>query len=102
MYDKNIILIGYSGHGFVVADAALENQLNIIGYTERALISSNPFHLKHIGNESDSDFVGWSMEADFLIGVGDNYIREKIFKFPRYYCFRLYKVVCARRKLLFL
>lgn len=80
MYDKNIILIGYSGHGFVVADAALENQLNIIGYTERALISSNPFHLKYIGNESDSDFVGWSMDADFLIGIGDNSIREKIFK----------------------
>ncbi len=80
MCAKPIILIGYSGHGFVIADAALENQLNIIGYTERAISSSNPFHLKYIGNESDSDFVGWSLEVDFLIGVGDNSIREKIFK----------------------
>jgi acetyltransferase EpsM len=45
VYDKNIILIGYSGHGFVVADAALENQLYIIRYTDTARSSSNPFHL---------------------------------------------------------
>jgi len=78
--DKKIILIGYSGHGFVVADTALENQLNIIGYTERAISSSNPFHLDYLGNESDSDFLGWGMEVDFLIGLGDNSLREKIFK----------------------
>jgi acetyltransferase EpsM len=80
VYDKQIILIGYSGHGFVVADTALENNLTIIGYTEKAISSSNPFHLKYLGNESDADFVGWSIEVDFLIGVGDNSIREKIFK----------------------
>jgi sugar O-acyltransferase (sialic acid O-acetyltransferase NeuD family) len=80
VYDKKIILIGYSGHGFVVADTALENQLNIIGYTERTISSSNPFHLDYLGDESDSDFLGWTMEAGFLIGVGDNSIREKIFK----------------------
>ena len=80
MSAKQILLIGYSGHGLVVADTALEHQLTIIGYTERAVRSFNPFHLDYLGDESASDFLGWTMEVDFLIGVGDNSIREKIFK----------------------
>jgi sugar O-acyltransferase (sialic acid O-acetyltransferase NeuD family) len=80
VYAKKVILIGYSGHSFVLLDTALEKQLTIIGYAERALSSYNPFHLDYLGNESDSDFKGWTMDADFLIGVGDNSIREKIFK----------------------
>ena len=35
--DNKIILVGYSGHGLVVADTALENKLNLIGYTEKSI-----------------------------------------------------------------
>ena len=35
MSDKTIILIGYSGHGLVAADTALENKFRIVGYCER-------------------------------------------------------------------
>jgi acetyltransferase EpsM len=77
--DNKIILIGYSGHGMVVVDAALDNCLSIVGYAEKKITEKNPFQLKYIGYEKEETFIGWQLDADFLIGIGDNYIREKIF-----------------------
>lgn len=79
MLDNKIILIGYSGHAMVVADAAVDNGLNIIGYAEKKIIENNPFNLKYLGDEKEETFIGWKLNADFLIGIGDNIIREKIF-----------------------
>ena len=80
MSDKNIILIGYSGHGLVVADTAFENNLNVIGYTEKSLNEANPFKLEYLGNESSPDFKGWDLDVGFVLGIGDNLLREKIYK----------------------
>lgn len=77
--DKKIILVGYSGHGLVVADTALENNLNVIGYTEKSLNQINPFMLEYLGNESSPDFKGWDLDVSFLLGIGDNLLREKIY-----------------------
>jgi sugar O-acyltransferase (sialic acid O-acetyltransferase NeuD family) len=77
--DNKIILIGYSGHGKVVADTALDCGLSIVGYAEQKIIENNPFHLKYIGYEKEDTFVGWQLDADFLIGIGDNNIREKVY-----------------------
>lgn len=79
MLDNKIILIGYSGHGKVVADVALENGFNIIGYAEPRMMENNPFNLKYVGYEMEDTFVGWKLDANFLIGIGDNIIREKVF-----------------------
>lgn len=79
MSDNNIILIGYSGHGFVVADIAIENQLNLVGYTESSKIQSNPFNLNFVGNEMENDFFKKNGEVKYLIGIGDNKIRERIY-----------------------
>ena len=77
--DKKIILVGYSGHGLVVADTALENNLNVIGYTEKSINEANPFMLKYLGNELNPDFKGWDLDVSFILGIGDNIIREKIY-----------------------
>ncbi len=79
MLDNKVILIGYSGHGFVVADVALENKLNILGYAENSLLKNNPFSLNYLGNERENDFFINNKEGKFLIGIGDNKIREKIY-----------------------
>jgi acetyltransferase EpsM len=78
--DKKIILVGYSGHGLVVADTALENNLNLIGYTEKSVNEANPFKLEYLGDESSLDFKGWDLDVSFILGIGDNIIREKIYK----------------------
>jgi acetyltransferase EpsM len=77
--DKKIILVGYSGHGLVVADTAIENQLNLVEYAENSIVQNNPFHLNYAGNESDNDFFEINKEAKYLIGIGDNTIRERIY-----------------------
>ena len=72
--------MGYSGHATALADVALNNKLNIIGYTESSLKNNNPYSFSYLGDENNDDFFGWSEnEIAFLIGIGDNVIREKIF-----------------------
>jgi acetyltransferase EpsM len=77
--DNKIILVGYSGHGLVVVDLARGCNLDILGYAEKSKKINNPFHLSYLGNEEDENFIGWKLKADFLIGIGDNFTREKIF-----------------------
>ncbi len=77
--DKKVILIGYSGHAFVLADIAIENQYEIIGYTEKSKVQNNPFNLVYAGYEKELDFFENKKEVGFIIGIGDNLIREKIF-----------------------
>lgn len=77
--DKKIILVGYSGHGLVVADTALENNLNVIGYTEKSINEANPYMFKYLGNELNPDFIGWDLNVSFILGIGDNLLREKIY-----------------------
>ncbi len=79
MLDKKIILIGYSGHGIVVVDTAIENQLHIVDYAENSIVQNNPFQLKYNGNEREDGFFEKNKGAKYLIGIGDNEIREKIY-----------------------
>ena len=79
MLDKKVILIGYSGHAYVVADIAIENQYDIIGYTEKSRSQNNPFNLNYAGYEREIDFFENNKEIGFIIGIGDNLIREKIY-----------------------
>jgi acetyltransferase EpsM len=53
---NKVILIGYSGHAYVVADIALENQYEIIGYTEKSIVKNNPFNLNYTGYENEIGF----------------------------------------------
>jgi sugar O-acyltransferase (sialic acid O-acetyltransferase NeuD family) len=76
--DKKVILIGYSGHGYVVAETALENSMIFMGYADKNKLIQNPFNLKYLGFENDDDFVGWSANVSFVLGIGDNSIRDKI------------------------
>ena len=81
MLDKPVILIGYSGHGYVVADIAIENNYRLLGYTEKSIVQNNPFDLEFLGNENESIFLdNYSNKGDFILGIGNNYLREKIFK----------------------
>jgi len=75
--DKEVVLIGYSGHGFVVAEAAKLSRLNIKGYTEIKEATQNPFELEYLGFEMDTAFKGWNTDQDYVLGIGDNLIRQK-------------------------
>lgn len=74
----NTILIGYSGHGYVVAEVAIENGLNIIGYSDKTELTNNPFSLDYFGFEGAHDFTGWDKEVSFILGIGNNKVRHEI------------------------
>ncbi len=78
MSDKFSILIGYSGHGYVVAETALENSIPLLGYSEKCILENNPFNLEYLGFEKEEGFIGWSKNVSFLLGIGDNALRQKI------------------------
>ena len=78
MSDKKVILIGYSGHAFVVAETVIENGLKIIGYSEKEKLNSDPFDLAYLGFEKKDDFIGWQKEFSFVIGIGENKIRQNV------------------------
>lgn len=76
MSDRKIILVGYSGHAYVVAETILENGFELIGYSEKEALISNPYDLSYLGFENDENFVGWRSDVSFAIGIGDNKTRQ--------------------------
>lgn len=78
MLDREAILIGYSGHAFVVAETALENGLEIIGYSDKEKSDSDPYNLSYLGFEKNDDFIGWQKDVTFVLGIGDNKLRQNI------------------------
>ncbi|WP_264531352.1 acetyltransferase [Flavobacterium sp. N502540] len=80
MLDKSIILVGYSGHAYVVAETVLDNDYKIVGYSDKEEASFNPFDLVYLGFENEIDFIGWSKEIPFVLAIGDNVLRHRIAK----------------------
>ncbi len=78
MLDKEVILIGYSGHAFVVGETVIQNGFSIKGYSDIIECSLNPFNLHYLGFEKDHDFIGWNEQNSFVLGIGDNKLRQNI------------------------
>jgi sugar O-acyltransferase (sialic acid O-acetyltransferase NeuD family) len=77
--DKEVILVGYSGHGYVVAEASILSNLNLKYYAEIKKQQNNPYKLEYIGFEKDILFKGWDNRYSFVLGIGENKIRNEIF-----------------------
>lgn len=75
--NKQLIIIGASGHGKVVGDIATKmNQWDQINFLdERDSIADFSGH--HVIGKTH-DAKAWCAEADFFIAVGDNSLREKL------------------------
>ena len=78
MPDKNsIAIIGYSGHAFVVLDAAKEMGLHVDYYCESNKTSFNPFDMSYLGDEASESFK-WDRVDSLILGIGNNRIRQKV------------------------
>lgn len=71
------VIIGYSGHAYVVLDACKKSNITIKYYCDRQIQYDNIFQLDYLGNEGDSDF-DWHIVDSFVLGIGDNGIRHKV------------------------
>jgi len=74
---KAVAIIGYSGHSFVVLDAAKQMGLDVKYYCERNQVSCNPFGLHCLGDEGSASF-DWDSTDEFILGIGNNKIRQKV------------------------
>jgi len=79
--DKKVVLVGYSGHGYVVLETVLENNYKVIGYSDRKEGDNNPFGLSYLGFEKDPDFFIANKDVSFVLGIGDNILRQNIANF---------------------
>ncbi|WP_462252936.1 acetyltransferase [Ferruginibacter sp.] len=73
-----MILIGYSGHAFVVYGIINATGNKITGYCDTEQKQYNPFNLVYIGKEDSGGAADAFKKDDFFIAIGDNKIRERI------------------------
>ena len=78
MSDNKNVIIGYSGHAYVVAESYLSNGNSLEYYTNLIKVDNNPFNIAYLGCETDSNFKGWSMKLSYILGIGENNLRFKI------------------------
>lgn len=72
------VILGYSGHSFVVIDAIHKAGLNVDAYSDKVNRTLNPYNLEYLGYEGDENFDEWSKGHEFILGIGDNLIRENV------------------------
>jgi len=76
---SKIILVGYSGHAFVVADCIARSEYEIIGYCDTVEKIENPFNFTYLGKETEEKLFSFFENHLLFLSIGDNRIREKIY-----------------------
>lgn len=75
-----MILIGYSGHAFVVYGILNAAGKKLTGYCDMEEKAFNPFGLTYFGKETSETALQALRQNDFFIAIGDNAIRNKIYE----------------------
>ena len=74
-----MILIGYSGHAFVIYGIFKASGIAVTGYCDVSEKALNPFHLPYLGSE-ESEPAQQAMALDgCFIAIGDNSVRSNIY-----------------------
>lgn len=74
-----MILIGYSGHAFVVYGIVSAAGKKVVAYCDVNEKEYNPFLLAYFGTETSEKALLALKENDFFIAIGDNNTRNKIY-----------------------
>ena len=75
---KPIILIGYSGHAYVIYDIFRSMGRKVTGYCENELKKFNPFNLDFYGKELSQKGLEALKNHSYFIAIGSNDVRAKI------------------------
>lgn len=73
------VVLGYSGHGYVVIDV-LRHKYEVIGYCGFEEAVDNPYKLPYLGLESKPDVQDVLKNHSVFLGMGENKIRAKVFE----------------------
>lgn len=78
MRQEDVVILGYSGHAFVVLDACKKSGITVTGYCDRAEnVTNDVYDLIYLGNETAEQF-NWNAFDICVLGIGDNKIRAKV------------------------
>lgn len=75
---KQLILLGYSGHAFVVADTAMACGYTLAGYMEQEAKSLNPFNIPYCGSEQEATALASIQQQLVFPAIGSNTVRQKL------------------------
>ena len=73
---KKMIIIGASGHGKVVADLAIKNEYEILGFVDDGKPTGEHFGFPILGKVEK--ILEFGQDCEFVIAIGNNGIRKKI------------------------
>ena len=74
-----MILIGYSGHSYVINGIINSMGLKVTGYCDSMQKDYNPLGIKYHGSEDSASGLEAISETGFFISVGNNGLRRKIY-----------------------
>jgi len=74
-----MILIGYSGHSYVINGILHALGLKATGYCDNEEKKFNPFSLKYFNRETSETGLKAITQEDFFISIGNNGIRKNIY-----------------------
>ncbi len=75
---KEVVIIGYAGHGFVVCDILQAGKRVVVAYCDHVSKEINPYKLPYWGEEASPENLLRLPYYDYFVAVGDNGIRRKI------------------------
>jgi sugar O-acyltransferase (sialic acid O-acetyltransferase NeuD family) len=75
---NQLVVLGYSGHSFVVIEVAQSMGIEIIGYLDFKESQNNYYKLPFLGKESEFNNSELIKNAIFFPAVGNNEIRKKM------------------------
>lgn len=78
---REVVLIGYSGHSYVVCDILKSAGKKNLSYCEIEEKILNPFRLRYIGSEQNANVLKKIAEFDVFVATGDNATRKKIYNY---------------------
>ena len=76
--NKSIVLIGYSGHAYVVKEIFDRMGERVAAYCEYRADAPNPFSLQYLGWEGDEQVLEQLKTFNWFVALGENSIRAKI------------------------
>lgn len=79
--NKDVIIIGYSGHSYEIIESLKANNYQIKGYCEPKEKKTNPFSIKYLGDEANKNPEEFIKGESFFIAIGNNEKRHKIGKY---------------------
>ncbi len=79
--NKSVIILGYSGHAYVVCDIFRRMGIRIEGYCETEEKNFNPFTISYLGSERELETLKKGAKSDFFVAVGDNSKRKHLFSY---------------------